>query len=306
MTTDAPRIGLIGLGTMGRAMAERLLDEGVPLVVHDVVRESARPLVDRGATLAESTGALARATSCVLLSLPGPKEVSAVVAGEDGLLDQLAPGSVIVDLSTNAVEVVRELAQQAAARGLHFLDSPVSGGSGGARDGTLVLMVGGAAEGLERARPVLEKISRVIHPLGASGAGTITKLINNQLYLCGEVLFFEALVLATKGGLEPRALCEILEQTGAGGVHARLAPRIFERRYEDRTFTLGLAEKDVALALEAGRALEVPMPTTAAAHALFSEALREGRPEANFWSAIEVAERRAGVRIPGDEAEPDG
>jgi hypothetical protein len=186
---------------------------------------------------------------------------------------------------------------------IHFLDSPVSGGSKGALEGTLVLMVGGGEQALERVRPLLEKISREIFHLGEAGAGTVAKLINNQLYLCGEVLFFEGLVLAAKAGLRPEALCEILELTGVGGAHARLVPRVLERRYDDRTFTLGLAEKDVSLALEASRSLGAPMPTTAAAHQLFLDALSEGLREKNFWAAIEVAERRANVDITRDEPE---
>jgi len=288
---------------MGAAMVSRLLDQGVDLVIHDVRPDSAAPHLERGARWAATLDQLARECDIVLLSLPGPPEVAQVVGGPNGLLENLTPGAVVVDLSTNSVATARELAETATGRDIHFLDSPVSGGSKGALDGTLVLMVGGAEQALERARPLLEQISREIFHLGEAGAGTVAKLVNNQLYLCGEVLFFEGLVLAAKAGLRPEALCEILELTGVGGAHARLVPRVLERRHDDRTFTLGLAEKDVSLALEASRSLDAPMPTTAAAHQLFVDALSEGLREKNFWAAIEVAERRAKVDITRDEPE---
>ena len=297
MTSKEGRVGFVGLGTMGAAIANRLLDEGISLLLHDVRREAASKLLERGAQWATTLEELAQEVDVVLLSLPGPPEIADVVAGPNGLLENLAAGATVVDLSTNSIATARELATAASQRDMTFIDSPVSGGSVGGREGTLVLMVGGPSEGVDRVRPLLAKISRKLFYLGESGAGTIAKLINNQLYLCGEVLFFEGLVLAAKAGLAPDSLCEILELTGVGGAHARLAPRIFERRYDDRTFTLGLAEKDVSLAIEASRTLNAPMPTTEAAHELFTQALAEGLRDKNFWSSIEVAERRAKVRV---------
>jgi 3-hydroxyisobutyrate dehydrogenase len=289
--------GLVGTGTMGAAMAARLLDLGESLRLHDAVPGSADTLLERGASWCPSVGELAAECDVVLLSLPGPAEVESVVLGPDGLLAHLRPGSIIVDLSTNAVATVRSLAEKCLAAGVHFLDSPVSGGSKGAREGTLVLMVGGEAEALEQARPLLEQMSRSIFHLGDSGAGTVAKLVNNQLYLCGQVIFFEGLVLAAKAGLDLPALCSILDQTGAGGVHSQLAERVFERRFDDPTFALALAEKDVALALEAGRSLHVAMPATAAAHQLFVEGAAAGLQQKNFWAAVELVEKRADARI---------
>ena len=146
-------------------------------------------------------------------------------------------------------------------------------------------------------RPILERLSRSILHFGANGAGSAAKLVHNQFYICSEVLFFEALVLAEKAGLEAPELVDLLSSTGAGGVHAQLADRVLERRFDDGSFSLALAEKDVALALEAARDLEVPTPASAAAHDLLAEARERGRGAENFWAAIEVLEERAGVRI---------
>lgn len=301
MTGNEQRVGFVGLGTMGAAMANRLLEQGTPLTIHDVFAEAGTALIDKGARWATSLAELARESDIVLLSLPGPPEVTSVVAGPEGLLENLDAGAIVVDLSTNSIETARKLAAAAHRREIEFIDSPVSGGSAGASQGTLVLMVGGTTTAVERARPLLSKLSRKLFHLGESGAGTIAKLVNNQLYLCGEMIFFEGLVLAAKAGLEPESLCEILDLTGAGGVHSRLAPRVLERRYDDRTFTLGLAEKDLALTLEASRTLGVPMPTTTAAHELFAEALARGLRDKNFWAAIEVVEQHANVRVTQDD-----
>jgi 3-hydroxyisobutyrate dehydrogenase len=300
MSSHNGQVGFVGTGTMGAAMVARLLDEGVEPLLHDVHAASAAPLLERGARWAPSLEDLAGACDVVLLSLPGPPQVEAVVAGPGGLLSKLAPGATIVDLSTNSVATVRELHERCRERGVAFLDSPVSGGSKGSREGSLVLMVGGEAEVVERQRALLEKLSRSLHHLGGSGAGTIAKLVHNQLYLCGQVLFYEGLVLAAKGGLDIPTLIEILDQSGAGGIHAKLADRVLERRYDDDTFALALAEKDVALGLEAGRSLEVPMPTAAAAYQLFVEARAAGLGDKNFWAAIELVEKRAATRVSPD------
>jgi 3-hydroxyisobutyrate dehydrogenase len=278
-------------------MAARLVAAGHPVSVHDARREACSELLRGGASWADSLGSLAAAVDVALLSLPGPPQVEAVVGGSEGLLAGMAAGSCIVDLSTNALATVRELAASCAERGIDYLDCPVSGGMQGAAAGTLVLMVGGEAGALERVRPILQALSREIIHFGPSGAGTVAKLINNQLYLAGEVLFYEGLVLGAKAGLDIPALLEMLEATGVGGVHTRLAPRLLDRNFDDRTFALALAEKDVGLALAAGRSLGVPMPTTAAAHRLFAEASVEGPADRNFWIAFELLERRARIRV---------
>lgn len=287
---------------MGGPMARRVLAAGHPLAIHDAHRAAAEPYLADGATWAESLAELASASDVLLLSLPGPPEVEAVVAGRDGLLERASPGTVIVDLSTNAVATVRALAAACADRGVQFLDCPVSGGAPGARDGSLVLMVGGDGGALEIVRPILDVLARSIVHLGGSGAGTVAKLVNNQLYLCGAALFYEGLVLGAKAGLDPEALVEILKSTRAGGIHAELADRVLERQWDPAsgtTFALDLAEKDVALALQAGRSLAVGMPVSAAAHQLFLDARAAGLGAKNFWSAFEIVEQRAHVRVGG-------
>jgi 3-hydroxyisobutyrate dehydrogenase-like beta-hydroxyacid dehydrogenase len=292
-----PQIAFIGTGTMGRPMAERFFNAGLDPIIHDAFKDNAKPLIERGFRWADSIADLSDAAKIVFLSLPGPTQVEAVVSDPGGLIHNLSPGSIIVDLSTNSVSMVRALAKICRERDIGFLDAPVSGGSEGSKDGTLVLMVGGEETLLEQVRPLLDILSRKIVYLGGSGSGTVAKLINNQLYLCGEVIFYEGLVLAAKADLDIEALLSILNMSGAGGIHSKVADRILDRRFDDNTFALALAEKDVALSLEAGRSLDVPMPATSAAHQLFVEAKAAGLGNKNFWSAIELVEKHASTSI---------
>lgn len=292
-----PAIAYIGTGTMGKPMATRLFNAGFDPVIYDAYKVCADSLIEMGARWADTLQDVCEQAKIVLLSLPGPVEVNAVVAGPGGLLEGLAPGSIIVDMSTNSVSMVRELAAKAADKQIAFIDSPVTGGLKGSTEGTLVLMVGGASEHLEQVRPILDELSREIVHLGDVGTGTAAKLIHNQLYLCGEVIFYEGLALAAKTGIDQQALLKILNMSGAGGIHSKVADRIIERRFDDNTFALALAEKDVALSLEAGRALDVPMPTTTAAHQLFIEGKAAGLSKKNFWSVIELVEQHANTKI---------
>lgn len=287
-------IGFVGLGTMGKPMAVRLATAGYALLVHDLDRGHADPVLAAGGQWTDSLDHLAEHCSTVLLSLPGPPQVRAVT---EQLLRGLKPGSTLVDLSTNSVKTVRTLAAQCQEQSVSFLDCPVSGGYRGCEEGTLVIMAGGNKEALHQVEPALEPLSRRIIYLGDSGAGTIAKLVNNQLYLCGEVIFYEGLVLAAKAGLDIHSLLDILNMTGAGGIHSKVADRVISRKFDDQTFALALAEKDVALALDAGKTLDVPMPATASAHELYAAGIKAGLGMKNFWSVFELIESQAGTRV---------
>ncbi len=283
---------------MGGRMARRVLDGGHDLVVTDVRRPVAAPLEAAGATWADDAASVARAADGVVcLSLPGPSEVEAVV-GE--LLAALPSGAVIVDLSTNALGTVRRLHADAAAVGVRYLDAPVSGGSPGAEAGTLAVMVGGDADAFEQVRPVLECIGTRLSHLGEPGAGTLVKLVNNAVFLCGSLLFQEGLVLAAKAGMDPTTLVPIL-QGASSAPYTGMAKGLLGRRFEPALFALALAEKDIALALESARSLGVPMPVSAAAHQTYLEALTAGHGGENFFATLQAIERRAGVEVPQRE-----
>lgn len=287
-------LGFIGIGTIGGPMAARLVSGGHALVVHDVSVDATARLVAEGARAADSVGALAQACDTVFLSLPGPPQVAAV-------MDQLlaAPGAVrtVVDLSTNALALNRELAARAAAQGIAYLDAPVSGGKVAAKDGTLAVMVGGDEAAFAAVKPLIECFARHIFHLGASGAGTLAKLVNNQIFLCASVLIQEGFVMGAKAGMDPSTLLEVLKVSSAGSLVAR-APLLLARRFEQDIFALSIAAKDVTLALESGAAVGASMPATAAALGVYQEALAHGLGHEDFYATVKVLEQQAGITLP--------
>lgn len=297
------KVGFIGLGNMGLPIAGRVLAGGHDLAVHDLDRELAADLEHGGARWCESIGDVGSAADIVVLSLPGPRQIERVVLGAGGLLEHLAEGSIIVDLSTSSVESVRVIADAAEAVGVELLDAPVSGGSAGAQAGTLVVMVGGRSAAVEGARSVLETFGDPVLHLGETGAGTVMKLVNNQVFLAGEVVFQEGLVLAAKAGLDPAQAMAVLARSGAGGAHVANGARVVGRQFEGPGFALSLAEKDLALAIAAGRELGVPMPATAAAHETFIAALAAGYGDQRSFATLQAVEAAASTQVP--EVSPD-
>jgi 3-hydroxyisobutyrate dehydrogenase len=304
------RVAFIGLGNMGGPMALRIQRGGHELAVHDQRRDVAVVLEQAGARWARSVAEVVDGAEVVCMSLPGPRQVEAVVNGVTGVLSHMEPGAVLVDHTTNGLDTVYQVARRCADVGLGFLDAPVSGGSAGANAGTLVAMVGGSSDHLRIARPVLEAFADQVLHLGAVGTGTVAKLVNNQLYLCGEVLFQEGMVLASKAGIDPSVLLAMLDRTGVAATHVRTGPRMLAREFEGPGFALALAEKDIAMALAAGRELDVPLSTTGAAHQRFVEALAAGMGAQRSFATLTMIERAAGFEVPmvaqRHEETPDG
>jgi 3-hydroxyisobutyrate dehydrogenase-like beta-hydroxyacid dehydrogenase len=291
------RVGFVGLGNMGRPIASHVLAAGHALAVWDVAPGAVDALAQAGASAATDLGVLAAASDVVFLSLPGPPEVDAVVVGERGLLGTLASGAVVVDLSTNSVAGARRLAGAAAERGVSFLDAPVSGGKAGAEAGTLSTMVGGAPEAFEAVRPLLDCFAAKVFHVGPAGAGALAKLVNNQIFLCASVLVQEGFVLGARAGMDPADLLEILKASSAASV-VGAAPMFLRRAFDDVTFKLSIAEKDVAVALDSADELGVSMPTTAAALGVYRDAIDRGLADKVFTATLLALEARAGVEVP--------
>lgn len=290
-TSDAP-LGFIGTGNIGRPMAERLLAAGHRLRVLDTSPEALAPLIEAGAETAASPADIARNCRTCFLSLPGPAEIEAVVAGPDGLLAGMRDGDVIVDLSTNSHAMVARLAEAATARGVVFLDAPVSGGAIGARAGTLAVMLGGPEATVERVRPLLAAFAQNVFHVGETGMGTIAKLVNNQLFLSCSVLLQEGFVLAAKAGLDSTRLLEIL-QASSGKSYSALAPFLLSRKFDDEMFQLAIATKDIAVTLDSADALGVAMPTTTAALSVYRDAGARGLGTKAFHATLLDLEARA-------------
>ena len=210
------KVGFIGLGTMGSSMAYNALQGGNELTVHDIRRESATRHLEGGATWADTPREVAEVSEIVFTSLPGPTEVEAVALGEDGLFQGLTEGKVYLDLSTSTPGLIRRISEEAAARGIHVLDAPVSGGPRGAASGRLAIWVGGDKEIFDRCKPVLDSIGDAAYYVGPVGAGSVAKLVHNCAGYVVQAALAEVFTMGVKAGVEPLALWQAVRK-GAGG-----------------------------------------------------------------------------------------
>jgi 3-hydroxyisobutyrate dehydrogenase-like beta-hydroxyacid dehydrogenase len=295
--SEAHRVGFVGTGTIGAPMAKRMIDAGHVLVVCDRVEAATAPLIAAGATRAASPREVAAACRVVFTSLPGPAQVDEVATGKDGLLEGTRAGDIHVDLSTSAFDAVRALAAREAAAGVQLVDAPVSGGVLGATQGTLTVMASGERSAFERVEPLLGAFGKNIFYLGESGNGTLSKLVNNAIFLCGGLLVQETFAMAAKAGLDPNRLLEVVQKS-SGAAYAGMAKLLLGRGFDNAFFQLALAEKDVALALASAQGLGVPMPVIEAAHGTYARALAMGLGPKLFAATLLAVEDAAGVEVP--------
>lgn len=256
-------VGVIGLGRMGLGMAANLAAKGFATLGLDPAPERRRLAQDRGIAMADDLAALCARSDIVLASLPTAVHVEAVTEGADGFLARARPGAVFVDTSTSEASVSRRLAGAAAARGLGFLDAPVSGGPAGAEAGTLTVMIGGDAAHLERARPALEAISaRRLH-VGPPGAGNVAKLVNNLLVAAHLLTVSEAVRLSEAAGVPAADVLAVINAaSGRSAVSEVNYPRWVLNGAFDSGFTMGLMRKDVGLAAALMRETGTNLPVS--------------------------------------------
>jgi 3-hydroxyisobutyrate dehydrogenase-like beta-hydroxyacid dehydrogenase len=294
------RIGFIGLGNMGGPMALNMIKAGHSLTVYDIRREMAEPHLAAGAKWADSPAAVAADSEVVFTSLPGPKEVEEVATGEGGILSKLPRGAVYTDLSTNSPSVIRRIGAAFKAKGIEVLDSPVSGGIPGARNATLAVMVGGSRATFEKIKPALDAIGDKVTYVGENGAGAVAKLVHNMIALCSTQLLAEAFTMGIKAGVSPEALLKVVQDGayGQGMLLKGTMPRmVFRGNFDRVTFTLKLAKKDLGLATEMGRELNVPMPIASMVEQDLLAAIANGLGDKDMTVAVTVQENRANVKI---------
>ena len=279
MSTPRPRIGVIGLGIMGRPMSRNLMKAGYELVVHNRSRGPVDELAAEGATPADSPRAVAEQVDVVLTILPDSPDVAAVMRGEDGVLAGARAGTLVVDMSTISPVVTKELAEEARGKGLRMLDAPVSGGDKGAIAGTLSIMVGGDAGDFEECRPIFEAMGKTIVHGGPSGAGQTVKACNQIVVAMAYEAISEALVLGAKAGVEPQKIMQVLN----GGL---AATRVMELRgptmvQHDFTpgFKIRLHHKDLGIALATAKEYGVPLPVTALVDQMLAALRAAGRED---------------------------
>jgi 3-hydroxyisobutyrate dehydrogenase len=292
-------VGFIGLGTMGASMAANLQSAGYDLVVHDVRRASAEPHLARGAKWADTPHAVAEATEVIFTSLPGPPEVESVALGPDGLLAGMRKDAAYFDLSTNSPTLVRRICAAFAARSVHMLDAPVSGGPAGARSRRMAIWVGGEEAVFNRHKAALDAMGDQARYVGPIGAGSVAKLVHNCAGYAVQAALAEVFALGVKGGVEPLALWEAV-RTGAVGRRRTfdgLIDQFLPGKYDPPHFALRLAHKDVSLATQLGRELGVPMRLSELALAEMTEAMNRGWQARDSRVPMLLQLERAGVTV---------
>ena len=318
------RVGFIGLGTMGQPMASNLLGAGHTLRVYDVEAARVQALQDSGAEAAASARLAAEDADVVISMLPASRHVVAAMLGPEGAVEGLRPGATVIDMSTIDPGTTRLVAEAVAAKGCRMLDAPVSGGSIGARDATLTIMVGGDAAVLDEHRDLLGALgTRVIH-CGPLGMGETVKLANNMVAGASMIAVAEAFALGIRGGADPRVLHEVMADSSGNcwALSYAPVPGLVPRAPVNHDFAPGfmvdLMHKDLGLALGAGDELGVPLTLTAVAHQLYGLAsghgygrldmsavakLLEG-PEHRLWD-VQVAANGAPPEVGPSEPRPD-
>lgn len=286
-------IAFIGLGHMGLPMARNLLKAGFALRVFDLLQSAVDSLTAEGATPAASAAEAVAGAQVVVSMLPASRHVEGLYLGESGLLQQIAPGSLVLECSTIAPESARKVHAAASARGVAMLDAPVSGGTAGAAAGTLTFMVGGDAAVLERARPVLSAMGKNLFHAGPDGAGQVAKVCNNQLLAVQMIGTAEALALGVANGLDAATLAEIMRQSSGGNWVLEKYnpwPDVMENVPASKGYSGGfmsqLMAKDLGLAQEAAQLTASSTPMGALALQLYRLLLKQGHGELDF-SAVQ-------------------
>ncbi len=293
------RVGFIGTGSIGRPMAGQVLAAGFSLVVHDIDRGAAAPLLEAGAEWADSPKAVAEQCEIVSTCLPGPPEFQQVVYGSDGILEGIGPGSVLVDHTTNSPELVRETHQRLERAGVAMLDAPVSGGAEGARTRDLTMLVGGDSDSLERCRPVLDAIAKTVMYVGDIGAGCVCKIAHNCAGFSLDMATVECLTMGVRAGVDASVLLEVFQKCAIGrnfNIHTRLPDTLFSGDFEPR-FALKTAMKDMRLATELAEHYAVPMNLTEICQAEMEEAMTRGWADLDSSAFLRLQEERAGVQL---------
>ena len=297
------KVGVIGLGGMGKHLAVNIVEAGFELTVNDLREQPVQELVQYGARAAGSAREVAAASDIVLASLASNRASEEVALGPDGALAGAKSGDIYIDTSTISPRVIRAIATQAAERGVEVLDAPVSGSMARREEGSLTVMVGGDAATLARARPVLEAFGSRIFHTGPIGAGATVKLINNLTQTSNQLAAMEALLLGVKAGLSVDVLREVIPASSG-------ASRAFDSLVEDVMTTssvppagnrpqrgLHTLVKDTALASELARDLSVPLLAGSLATQAYLACDARGWANREYWAVMEIFEELAGVRI---------
>ena len=293
------KFAFIGVGNMGNLMVLNLMKAGHSLQVHDIRREAAKNLEEAGATWVNSPKDAATGVEAVFLSLPMPADVERVVLADNGILSSMQSGRTIIDMSTNSPTVVRNLAVKTKAKGVTFLDAPVSGGVRGARNATLAIMVGGDKAAYEKYEPVLKTIGANVFHCGDVGAGNVVKLVNNMLAFIQMMGAAEAIVLGAKAGVDPNILWQAVKVSSGASFAWEFGTRAILRDRLAPTFTIDLASKDMSLATALAKEFSVPLKMGAAAEQLIRHYQVTGYAKEDVLATVKELEKQTGTIVRG-------
>ena len=292
------KVGFIGLGRMGMPMSQRLLKAGFDVTVHNRSRGKVEELARMGAHPASSPAEVTRASDIVLTCLPDVPSVESVFLGEDGIVPASRAGLVLVDHSTVAPSTSRKIERAAGTRGSHFLDAPVSGGVERAADGTLTIMAGGDPDVFDKARPVFQAYGTNVRHVGATGSGSVVKLINQLLVAIHSLAAAEALLVGAKAGADPQMLLEILGTSwGSSFMLSRNGPVMVDREFSDARAPLRLIAKDMGLVQQYAGEIGSPSPLGDRTLESVRDAMNRGMGELDVSCLILPLEEQAGVQV---------
>jgi 3-hydroxyisobutyrate dehydrogenase-like beta-hydroxyacid dehydrogenase len=303
---DGSPVGFIGLGRIGKPIAETLRRAGLPLIVHNRSQAAVDDLVRQGATRAASPAEVAAQADVVLTCLPDNEAVERVYLGPLGLVEALRPGAALIDLGTTALALTRRLHDAIATQGGHFVDAPISGGIPAAQEGRLTVIIGASEEGFERAAPVLAALGERLFHVGPPGSGQVAKQVNNMLLGTTTAAGAEALALGVSAGQSADTLIAALLASPAASWALRMrGPKMAQRDFRP-LFTIDGRLKDSQAALALGQELHVPLPLAAAAHELYQVAAAHGHGADDFAAVMtayevlgsDLANRRADALTP--------
>lgn len=270
------KIAVIGMGQMGSGMARRLAANGHDIIGYDVNTQTRQALSKEGLVIAESATAAISGRTIILTSLPDPAAVKVAWLGAGGLVETAAEGSMILELSTIDPGTMKEVGAAAAMRGIDVIDCPVSGSPAEAAEGKLVLIVGGEEAALKRAEPVLKLLGETWRHTGPVGTAKVVKLVNNMMSMGNVLVAAEAFQLGVAAGVEPEKLFEVISVSGGRSHHfLKRFPNVLKEDYRPG-FKMELGEKDLALAIEFGRAMRMPTPAASLVREMMATAMAEG------------------------------
>jgi 3-hydroxyisobutyrate dehydrogenase len=293
----ATSVGFIGVGNMGNPMASNVLKAGFPMIVYDRNPQAMENLLQAGAQRAASAREVVEGAEIVLTSLPASPDVEAVYLEPGGLVDSAKPGTILIDLSSVLPSTPRKIEPRAQARGVHFLEAPVSGGVSGARAATLAIMVGGDPETLTRAQPVLRAIGPNIFHVGPVGAGNTVKAINNMMASVNALAMMEGVALGVKAGLDPMTIYEVVKASSGGSKALERIPNSLIPRQFEPGFKVQLMNKDLETFNTIAKELHVPVSFANVAQQYQQMAIAAGLAEQDTSVVMTIIERLAAMQV---------